>query len=183
VFCTKKASDGAADAPEALRGDHAKMKRQHLTPTMLLSLTVISAMALTACGSGTSSRTVTVQRVVTQPATVIVRSAAVTTPDSAPVYCKTLSRSRPVLGLSTAIDKLAQTPDDVEAHSTIQRASAEIASAAAATTGAPRAALRNAALALRTLARQGLSAAGTSVSTALQNLGTALEAPCSFPVG
>jgi hypothetical protein len=171
-----------ARAAELHTPDEAAMNPTPPALKLLLVLAVLPALALTACGANMTSRTVTIRHAVKPGPPAAVRPA-ITTSDSAPTYCTAMSRSKAVLRLSAAVDRLAQTPDDAAARSTIQRAAAAFASAASGTTGAPRAALQTVASALETLDQEGLTAAGSSVSDALQNLGATLEIPCSYPVG
>lgn len=161
----------------------APMRHPQLTIARPAVVAVVLSVVLGGCGSSTTSRTVVIDNSAKAPPLATAQPAAITAPSSAPAYCKTLSQSNAVVGLSAAMDKLAQTPNDPGAHTTIRNAAAAFTSAARSTSGAPRAALQNAASALGTLDRQGLSRAGTSIGTALQNLGSALEGPCSFPVG
>jgi hypothetical protein len=138
------------------------------------------AIGLAACGSASRPRALTAPSQKAPPLTG--RTAASTTPKSAPSYCQALSQSVAVRGLGAAINRLAQAPTDPAAHATIRRAASALSSAANATTGAPRTALLDAAAALGMLDQHGLSAA-PAVSAALQRAGSTLQSPCAFPIG
>jgi hypothetical protein len=135
-----------------------------------------TVLALGACGS--SSHHTATQSLHRAKASL----AAVRTPSDAPRYCKTLTGSEAVRGLSSAMAALAANSGDQAAHDTVRQAAATMRASAAQSPADSRPVLLAAADALRQLDQQGLAAA-SSVNIALQNAGQTLERPCAFPVG
>jgi hypothetical protein len=137
--------------------------------TMVGLLVLVSAAVGVGCGS--DAKTVTA----------VVGGAAVTTPSTAPTYCKTLISSKSLLGLSAAMDDLAAHPSSSSARRSIRAAAQSVEMAAGQTSGTRAAALHRAAGALRSLAAHGFGRA-RRVQEALRRAGHLLESPCSFPV-
>jgi len=134
-------------------------------------LAAVAAAALAGCGSSTPAET-----------TAVPGGAAVQAAATAPAYCTTLTKSKPLVELSTAMDTLAREPGNAAARATVRAAAEAVNSAAIHAPAAQRAALLRAGHAMRSLASHGLAAAGTA-SSALTHAGRALGGACSFPAG
>jgi hypothetical protein len=164
--------------PNSLMVTDARRRRRVARSIVAAAL----SLALTACGSANLSRRPELRPPAKPQLVSISLSPPATSPSSAAAYCKLLSHSTAVIGLSTAIDTLARNPNGPGAHAAIGRAAIELQSLAARSGGESRTALLSASYALVSLDRRGLIAAAP-VDTALEHLGNVLEEPCSYPVG
>jgi len=147
-----------------------------VTGFMVLVALVVSGLACSACGGGSSS--------LSDP--VVPDGAALTVKAGSPAICGQLVHSAALRDLATDLTGLTQSPPSSQAVAGLRAAAGQLRSLAKHTSGTPlQGDLSATASALSGLSAQGIqsSSAITAVNSTLTQLGEEVQSQCNFPVG